>query len=99
MNLYLRAEDEAQAKAALPWLLDVDGNWIMATHQWALDPVGRIVDQPAVFASPFESPISEATYVPGWHLNIKLLDEDLLPVLQSTGLLIDAPETPARNWA
>ncbi len=81
IDLYLRADGEEQALAALPDFATPAGAWRQATLQWAIDPIG-VLDGAA-----------------GWHANIRLVDESLLPVIQSTGLLIDLPETPARGWA
>ncbi len=96
LDLYLRADSEAQAKAALPDFLDADENWRLATTQWAFDPVGGIIADPAVFDG--SELVSPASFVPGWHANIRLLDDSLLPAIHGTGLLIDAPATPARRW-
>ena len=97
LDLYLRANDEAEAKLALPDFLDPDGNWLLATPRWAFDPVGSIIAEPPVFDG--LELTSPASFAPGWHLNIRLLDASLLPTLETSGLLIETPATPARNWS
>lgn len=120
VDLYLKAESEADMKAALPWAVNENGEWITATHQWALDPVGAIVKTPAVllFDPPSVAPleygvgddddgegepvtitvIAEATYAPGYHANLRLLD-DTLTQLVPDEIVIAAPSSPARVWA
>ena len=98
LDLYLRANDEAEAKLALPDFLDAAGNWLLATPQWAFDPVGGIIATQPVFDGA-GGLVAPAVMAPGWHANIRLLDANLLAVLQSTGLLIDPPNTPSRGWA
>ncbi|WP_428247207.1 hypothetical protein [Ferrovibrio sp.] len=98
MKLYLQAETRDQAKAALPDFVDAGGRWIRATHQWALDPIGQIMTVTPVYDGEGNE-VTPAEFGTGWHGNIFLLDESLLPMLQSTGLLIDAPATPYRDWA
>ena len=96
LDLYLRANDEAEAKLALPDFLDPDGNWLLATPQWAFDPVGAIITEPAAFDGLYL--VTPPTFAPGWHANIRLLDASLLPALETSGLLIETPATPARRW-
>ncbi len=96
-DLYIRAASEADAKAALPAFVDAAGHWRLTTAQWAFDPLGALVDQPAVFEGMLV--VSEATWLPGWHANLRLLDDALLPLLQASTLLIDTPASPSRLWA
>lgn len=98
IDLYLRAESEAEAKAALPDFVDAEGNWRLTAAQWAFDPLGQLIDQPAVWNGPGEL-VAGAAYLPGWHANLRLLDENLLPVLEASLLLIAPPASPARLWA
>ena len=96
LDLYLRADDEAQARLALPDLLDADGAWLLATPRWAFDPIGGIMATPPVLDG--LNVVAPPIFASGWHANIRLLDAGLLSMLQASGLLIDAPATPARIW-
>lgn len=98
LDLYIHAATEAAAKAALPALLDAEGNWCLGSHRWCFDPVGAVVDTPASFDAAGNL-LAAATFLPGWRGNLRLLDESLLPILEASGLLIAAPATPARFWA
>lgn len=97
-DLYIHADSEAAAKAALPDLLDAAGNWRLSSPRWCFDPVGAVVAVPASFDADGNLLLA-ASFLPGWHGNLRLLDESLLPVLEASGLLIAAPATPARLWA
>jgi len=96
LALYIHAPSEAAAKAALGSFLDPEGNWIAATHRWVFNPAGFIVDEPAVFGG--HMLISEVSFVPGWHANIRLLDEALAAKVEASGLPIPLSETPVRVW-
>lgn len=84
-------------KASLPWLVNADGDWIVASHQWALDPIGTIIAAPAVLDANFNT-VTEATFVLGWHANLRLLDEGLAEIVPAE-VQIPAPATPCRVWA
>ena len=78
LDLYIHAATEAAAKAALPALLDAEGNWCLGSHRWCFDPVGAVVDTPASFDAAGNL-LAAATFLPGWHGNLRLLDVQINP--------------------
>lgn len=65
---YLRFPDEPTAKTALACYVDTDGNWITASHEHALDPVGAIYTPGTVDAQ--GNQLTAPVAVPGWHVNL-----------------------------
>ncbi len=98
LDLFLRATSETELKAALPGFVNADGDWITASHQWALDPIGTLVTAPAEVDA-VGAVTTPATVDGRFHVNLRLLDDSLLSSVPS-GLVIDpAPLTPSRVWA
>lgn len=68
MTTYLRFPDEATAKSALAPYVDEAGNWITASHEHALDPVGTIWTPGTYDAqgNQLTAPVAQS----GWHVNL-----------------------------
>ncbi|MGE5515076.1 MAG: hypothetical protein ACM31D_04570 [Bacteroidota bacterium] len=115
IDLYLKAQSEAAMKAALPWMVNSDGEWITANHQWAFDPVGLIVQTHATLDAA-GNVVANAVFHPGWHANLRLLDEASARLHEgkdyclgarevnadgSPGPVLfgDPPSNPARVWS
>lgn len=78
--IWLRAESEAAAKAALPMFVDAETGdwWPDLGHAGCLDIIGAI-DGAA-----------------GWHANANAVDDDLRAAIIASGLVIPRPNNPAR---
>ena len=68
MTIYLRFENEEQAKEVLSDYYDVDYGWITASITHALDPVGVIYNDDAMLGED-GNVITDATAKSGWHVN------------------------------
>ena len=75
--VYLRAEDEAAMRAAIPWALDADGEWQAYGEGWSLSIVGSpLLVREADFgaadpeADPAPIPDTPAEYDTGFHANL-----------------------------
>lgn len=94
--LYLRADTEDGLKAALPWALSPDGEWVMASHRYDLDLIGRMMlSPPAMDAA--GTVTAEAEFDPGYHANLTLLDPALEPLVPADVRI--AVTNPLRVWA
>lgn len=98
-DIYLRADDEAAAKAALGPLgfVDEDGEWRTAAPAFALDAPIPVIDVPAVIAGD-RTVLAEAVMAIGYHVNLRVLDAELAAAVLATGLAVD-PATPQRRFA
>lgn len=105
-DLYLKATDEAALIEALPFARgeDEQGNaiWIQTTHDYALDIVGDIYNDDAVFGEEVDETgaliaITPPTKVEGFHANLRSNDDIAALVPQS--IIIEAPATPTRIWS
>lgn len=93
IDLFLRANSEADMKAAVPFLLDDDGNWHHDTLQFSVSVVGVI---------PPELDENDEVIKPGddgFHVNVRLVDLDLLTLVPDEVSLTPIPGTPVRVWA
>lgn len=96
IDLYLRADSEAELKAALGFAVSPQGAWRLAGHQWALDPFGAVVTVPAIIDS--SGQITAAAVMDDrFHANLRLLDPALDALVPPELRL--APDTPCRVWA
>lgn len=91
ITTYLRFPDEASAKATLAPYVDADGNWIVASHTHALDPVGTIYT-PGTYDEAGEL-VTEPSPLPGWHVNL------IGAAPSAAAAYIVTPSTPARVFA
>lgn len=92
-DLFLRANSEADMKAAVPFLLDIDGNWHHDTLQFSVSVVGSIppeLDEEGEVVKPGDD---------GFHVNVRLVDLDLLTLVPNEVSLTPIPGTPVRVWA
>lgn len=93
IDLYLRADSEADMKDAVPFLLDEDGNWHHDTLQFSVSVVGSI---------PPELDENEEIIKPGdgsFHVNVRVLDETIIDSIPGEIIIAPEPETPIRVWA
>lgn len=92
-DLFLRANTEADMKAAVPFLLDTDGNWHHDTLQFSVSVIGSI---------PPELDENDEVIKPGddgFHVNVRLVDLWLLDQFPAAIVIAPEPETPIRVWA
>lgn len=95
IDVYLRAASEEEAKAALPDFVNAAGDWIVfSAHGYDLVPLGAIVDAPAEIDAE-GAVMADATFKPGWHVNVYVTDPAWLAPLDASGLRIAAPAQPA----
>ena len=82
-DLFLRADTEADLKAALPWALYGDdapegfeeGDWRESVRfQYALDLIGPITVTDAVMDEDGETVLTPAVVDDGFHANLRLID-------------------------
>lgn len=91
-DLYLVFEDAAAAKAALKSAgFEFDDVGLPAMEGVVVDVVGVIYD---INGSDTDNMI--ATPVPGWHVNLRVLENINLEPLQQFSV---TPKTPTRVWA
>lgn len=100
VDIYLRAETEAELVAALPWAREQDGDadphWATGGEGWALDIIGPVVIAAGSYdddGAELAAPVIDRRC----HANLRCTPEiaDSIP----TGVRIAPPETPARVWA
>jgi hypothetical protein len=91
MTAYLRFPDEAAAKLALAPYVDTDSNWITASHEHALDPVGTIYTPDTLDGqgNQLTPPVAQA----GWHVNL----QGIVP--EAASAYIITPAAPRRVFA
>lgn len=107
-DLYLKFKDEAEMRSVL--FEKVPTEWDRSDPEnpiatsWGeqqifrnTDFVGLIVDTPAVLNEDGEV-VSEATYVDGFHVNVRALPNEDCSVLNDYKVNPE-PNTPARVWA
>ena len=94
-DLYLKFADEAEANSMLytvtPEVLDADGNVI---QEASTKPNYRNIDVIGVLMNNTdpENPV----VIPGWHVNVRLIDGEDSAVLEPFSLV---PTNPRRVWA
>lgn len=99
-DIYLRADTEAELKAALPWAVD-DGDWVLASPDHALDLIGPVMTADAVMGEPDPEtgePVIETPPVfdTGFHANLRCIG-GFAPEIPAE--LIVRPKHPRRVWA
>jgi hypothetical protein len=102
-DLYIKSTGLGAFKADLPQFVGEDGELITASHAYALDHVGQIVDVPGEYDADGKQ-ITAPTFVPGEHFNLRCVDENLAVALQgltlaNTVIINPEPATPSRVWA
>ena len=103
VDLYIKSTSLDAFKADLPMFVGEDGELITASHAFALDYVGKIVDVPGVYDDDGNE-ITPPTFIDGEHFNLRCLDEALAVELQGmtladTVIFDPEPVTPSRVWA
>lgn len=99
-ELYLKAANEQELIAALPFARTDDSEWISATHEFSLNVVG-VFYTPAVyedFTSEDDKPVIITTPIAleGFHANIRC--NDSIKELIDDSIIIDTPATPNVAW-
>lgn len=107
-DFYLKAPDEASAKAAALAsgrdLLDEDGEWITASHRHAVLPDVHVWETPPVVDDAGEL-VSAGVREAGWFANLRIRTEhvaDFAPLIEAAaahGVEIRRPVTPEVVWA
>lgn len=92
--LYLKAATEQDLINALPFARK-DDQWLEATSEFALDIIGDIYNDDAVFKG--RECITPATKIPGFHANLILINEDL--VVPEEIIITPSPSKLQRVWA
>lgn len=97
----LRAETEADLKAALPWAIDDEGCWVASTLEYDLDLIGPIMTAEPVLGE--EDPetgerevITPPVFDDGFHANLRCIGA-FLPDIDPA--FIFHPKRPRRVWA
>ena len=102
-DFYLSAADEATMITALPFLrvipLDSEETWKQGSHKHAFNPIGDLVDVPAVYDAEGEV-ITPAVMVGKFHANLKC-DDSFYEANKDAidSVAIEAPSTPKVVWA
>ena len=92
---YLRAATEADLKAALPWAVDGEGEWITGGKTYALDLIGGVVTEPGTYdedGNELTAPVIDDRFHANLHANADFAED-------VSGVEITAPATPTRVWA
>lgn len=93
IDLFLRADTEADMKAAVPFLLDEDGNWHHDTLQFSVSVVGVIppeLDEEGAVVKPRDG---------SFHVNVRMVDGSILDFFPEEITIAPTPSTPIRVWA
>lgn len=90
----LRFADEMGAKGALAFAV-LDGRWIVATHDFALDPIGLVVLEQGTYDDEGNQ-LTEPVFADGFHVNLRVREGFVLPDLSAFTVY---PQKPRRVWA
>jgi len=72
--------------------------WVDATHDYSLDVIGGMMNDDAVLDDDGMIVVTEATPMPGYHANIRLMNDDFLSNIPES-ITIPTPANPLRRWA
>lgn len=72
---------------------------VMNTADYAIDVVGEISEPTGVTLYEEGYPYPEMAPVPGWHVNIRLINDTYLPEMETLSAYHVTPDTPHRVWA
>jgi hypothetical protein len=93
-DVFLKAGSEEDLAAALPWARG-DDSWRTVGTGWALDVIGTMYNDDAVFGETGEM-LSPPTAREGFHANLRCS-----PVMTESipqAVVIPPPATPRRRW-
>ena len=102
-DFYLSASDELTMIATLPFLRitppDAEVTWSKGSHKHAFDPIGDLVDVPAVYDAEGEV-VTPAVMVGKFHANLKC-DDSFYEANKDAidSVAIETPSTPKVVWA
>lgn len=98
--LYLRADSEVALIAALAFARMADtngqGGWCTATAEYALDIIGVIYNDDAVYVN--SALVTPATSKSGFHANLKCNDR-ILALVPVSVIIVPPPGRILREWA
>lgn len=92
-DLFLRANSEAEMKAAVPLLLDTEGNWHHDTLQFSVSVIGVIppeLDEGGEVVKPGDD---------GFHVNVRIADLSMVGQFPEEIIINPLPATPVRVWS
>lgn len=89
INLHLRADTEQDLIEALPEFHDGE-EWITGSVDYALDVIGAIENQPAVYDE--DELVSPATYYDGFHANLRCKQEIADTIPESIIIQVNNPK-------
>lgn len=104
-DVYLRADTEADLKAALPWALWGEeapegvqaGDWKQGERfRYALSLIGPVVTTSAVMSEDGETVVTPAVIDTGFHANLRLID-GYSPDIPAE--VVVTPSSPSRVFA
>lgn len=97
IDLFLRADTEAELIAALPWARgeDEDGGeyWLTAGPGWALDVIGPVARLREFAGAEIEPPVIDGRF----HANLRLAAPGVVSVTEAV-IVSPEPSSPARWW-
>lgn len=72
----------------------------LATHDYAVDPVGEIYEPTGVMLTDAQgNEYPESVLVTGWHVNLRILNEALLDSAEAVAAVYGVtPTSPIRVW-
>lgn len=101
IDFYLKLDNEAAMSTVLSDFYDEEGEFVSNTNDYAIDVVGVLHEPTGVtLTSDFEGiQYPEMQAIPGWHVNIRLLNETFKQTVESLNTLHGvSPESPKRIW-
>ena len=99
-DYYLKLTNEASMATVLSAFYDEEGEFVSNTCDYSIDVVG-ILHEPTGNTLTDEEGIEypEMQAIPGWHVNIRLLNDTVRETVESLNTLHGvSPESPKRIW-
>jgi len=96
IDIYLRADTEADMIAALPWARGEAG-WITGGDGWALDVIGPVVTSPGEYdedGTEIVAPVVDGRF----HANLRLAAPGAVPDVPDDVIVSPEPQSPTRRW-
>jgi len=101
-DLYIKVANEGDLINALTFARVMDENkqeiWLTSSHDYALDIIGTIYNDDAVFADDGVTLVTPATPKDGFHANLRLLNDSLESKIPPE-IIIPKPNNPVRRFA
>lgn len=100
IDFYLKLANEAAMSTVLSDFYNEDGEFVPNTSDYAIDVVGTLYEDTGNTLTDddgMEYPEMQA--IPGWHVNIRLLNDTVRETVESLNTLHGvSPESPKRIW-